>query len=60
MTEAVLLRIRARHVECRRCGNKWLYTGKSEHFVSCSRCRTTVTINPKHKKNGVKGQHGFN
>jgi ribosomal protein S27E len=50
MTEAVLIRIRARHVECRRCGNKWLYTGNSEHFVSCSKCRTTITINPKHKK----------
>jgi ribosomal protein S27E len=53
--EVILLEIKARRMECPRCRNNWLYTGKSEHFVSCSKCRTTITINPKHKKGGVEG-----
>ena len=52
--DVVLLHVEARHVQCHRCGYKWLYTGKSQHFISCSKCRTTITINPKHKRADVE------
>ena len=34
-------------LQCTRCGYEWEYKGKSEWYVSCPRCRTTVRIGSK-------------
>lgn len=33
-------------IQCK-CGNIWIYCGKNQNYCSCSKCRTTVTINKK-------------
>ena len=35
-------------IQCK-CGNIWIYCGKSQNYCSCSKCRTTVTIKNKKK-----------
>lgn len=36
-------------IRCK-CGNIWIYGGKNHKYCSCSKCRTTITINKKKKK----------
>lgn len=31
-------------VKCKRCGYSWDYQGKSEWYISCSKCKTTINI----------------
>jgi hypothetical protein len=45
----------AKKLYCRRCDRHWAYTGKSELFASCPRCRNTVTIQPKRKRGDRNG-----
>lgn len=53
-------------IQCK-CGNIWAYCGKNRNYCSCSKCRTTITINKKIKKNplhddvrvGGSTQHGM-
>ncbi|MDX1373351.1 MAG: hypothetical protein R3321_12830 [Nitrososphaeraceae archaeon] len=35
-------------IQCE-CGHRWIYTGKSERYCSCPKCRTTITIDRKNK-----------
>jgi len=37
-------------IQCK-CGNIWAYCGKNQNYCSCSKCRTTITIHKKNKKN---------
>ena len=46
-----------RRLKCN-CGYEWIYTGKSEFFASCSRCRSTVTIQPKRKQSKKRNENG--
>jgi hypothetical protein len=39
-------------IECN-CGNIWVYSGKNPNYCSCSKCRTTITINKKKKKDSL-------
>lgn len=39
-------------IECN-CGREWIYTGKNERYCSCPKCRTTITIEKKNKKNSL-------
>lgn len=40
---------KGKKIQCK-CGNIWIYCGKSQKYCSCSKCRTTITINKKNKK----------
>ena len=51
--EVILVQTRARQVECPRCRYRWFYRGKSDHFICCSKCRTTITINPRDRSGGI-------
>lgn len=31
-------------VICHRCGNKWIYKGKSKFYANCSKCKTSINI----------------
>jgi hypothetical protein len=35
-------------IKCK-CGNTWVYCGKKQNYCSCSKCRTSITINSKRK-----------
>jgi hypothetical protein len=39
-----------RRLNCK-CGNEWWYCGKNAFYAQCTKCRSTVTISPKRKKN---------
>ena len=41
---------KGKKIQCK-CGNIWTYCGKNQNYCSCSKCRTTITINKKNKKN---------
>lgn len=34
----------SQHVECHRCGYGWDYTGNSEYYASCPKCKTSVPL----------------
>lgn len=36
-------------INCKRCGYSWDYNGKSEWYVSCPRCRTSIKV-PKEEE----------
>jgi hypothetical protein len=36
-------------IKCK-CGNIWIYCGKKLNYCTCSKCRTSITINSKRKK----------
>jgi len=40
-------------LECKRCGYKWKYHGKSEWYCSCPVCRTVVNVRKKLKELGL-------
>ena len=44
-------------VKCKRCGYSWDYQGKSEWYISCSKCKTTINIRKirEEKKKEEKG-----
>jgi hypothetical protein len=44
---------KGKKIQCK-CGNIWTYCGKNQNYCSCSRCRTTITINKKNKKNPLR------
>ena len=31
-------------LKCKKCGNKWDYSGKHEYFATCPECRRLVKI----------------
>lgn len=31
-------------VTCQRCSHTWIYHGKSQYYIQCSRCRTSINI----------------
>lgn len=39
-----------RLVECKTCGYKWNYRGKSVYYASCPRCLYKVSVKPKEEK----------
>jgi len=41
-------------VKCKRCGYEWEYTGKSDWYISCSRCKTTINIRKIREENRKK------
>ena len=53
MLEIVTIQKKAIRVTCNRCGNIWLYTGNKTNYVSCSKCRTTITFNKKSNSNSA-------
>jgi len=40
-------------IKCKRCNYEWDYSGKSEWYTSCPRCRTNVKVGsgPEPNKN---------
>ena len=44
-----------REISCQRCNYKWLYGGNSKFVCSCPKCRTSIILNPKNKRNSSEG-----
>lgn len=36
--------------KCKRCGHEWDYTGNSEWYTSCPKCRTSIKVKRDDKK----------
>lgn len=34
-------------LHCKKCGNIWIYLGKSTYCASCPRCHTSVLLKPR-------------
>ena len=43
---------KGKRIHCK-CGNIWTYCGNNQNYCSCPKCRTTITINKKNKKNSL-------
>jgi predicted nucleic acid-binding Zn-ribbon protein len=45
-------------LKCGKCGHEWDYTGESDHWCSCPRCRTNVKVHqdPENRPDPGQGQ----
>lgn len=47
----IIIQKKGKFLKCKRCNHFWKYLGNSNFVTSCPRCRTSVTISNKNKKN---------
>jgi len=55
----VVIRKTYKEIRCQRCKHVWLYGGKSEYFCSCPKCRSSVSLHPKRKKESKISEDDF-
>lgn len=44
------------NIKCEKCGNQWVYKGRSKWYLTCPKCKNIVNINEMIKQGRDKKQ----